>query len=388
MNLATLAARNALRHKSRTILTVIGVAVAIVAFVLLRTVLWSWSVAAEVAAKDRIGTRHKITFVMTLPKRYVEDIRQVPGVKQATWANWFGGKDPKHEREFFATLAMDKDTALEVYDEMSVPPEQKEAWKQNRKGAIVGDALAKKLGWKVGDRVTLVSDIFPGEWEFEIEGIYTPTRKSVDRTTLIFHWDYLNERLPEGRRDQVGWVISRVDDPTRTAEIARRIDALFEDRDVQTLSMSERAMQLSFMGMISAILKAVDLVSVVILVVMMLILGNTIAMGVRERTHEYGTLRAIGFLPRHVAVFVLGEALVIGLLGGGLGVLLSYPIVEKGLGRFLEENVGQFFPYFRVPASTAALALGLALALGVVAALLPAWRASKLDVVHALRRIG
>lgn len=387
MNLITLAARNSLRNRFRTLLTVLGVAVAVLSFVTLRTVIYSWTISVEAAAKDRIGTRHKVTFIMTLPKRYIDDVRAVPGVVGATWSNWFGGKDPKHEREFFATLAVDTATVLQVYDEMLVPPAQVAAWKDDRKGAIVGDVLAKKLGWKVGDRVTLQGTIFPGDWEFHISGIYTATRKSVDRSTFMFHWAYLNESVPERARDQLGWITSRIDNPSRTAEISQAIDRLFEDREVQTLSMSEKAMNNSFLGMLSAVLQAVDIVSIVILVILMLILGNTIAMGVRERTHEYGVLRAVGFLPKHLAVFVVAEALTIGLLGGVLGLFMAFPLVERGMGRWIEENMGSIFPYFRIAPVTAAGALGLALLLALLAAAVPAYQAARLNVITALRRL-
>ena len=387
MNLITLAARNSLRNRFRTLLTVLGVAGAVLSFVTLRTVIYSWTISVEAAAKDRIGTRHKVTFIMTLPKRYIDDVRAVPGVVGATWSNWFGGKDPKHEREFFATLAVDTATVLQVYDEMLVPPEQLAAWKDDRKGAVVGDVLAKKLGWKVGDRVTLQGTIFPGDWEFHISGIYTATRKSVDRSTFMFHWAYLNESVPERARDQLGWITSRIDNPSRTAEISQAIDRLFEDREVQTLSMSEKAMNNSFLGMLSAVLQAVDIVSIVILVILMLILGNTIAMGVRERTHEYGVLRAVGFLPKHLAVFVVAEALTIGLLGGVLGLFMAFPLVERGMGRWIEENMGSIFPYFRIAPVTAAGALGLALLLALLAAAVPAYQAARLNVITALRRL-
>jgi putative ABC transport system permease protein len=248
--------------------------------------------------------------------------------------------------------------------------------------------LAQKLGWKVGDRVKLISQIFPGDWEFDVVGIYKATRKSVDRSQFIFHWAYYNEGLPPRQRDQVGWIVSRVKDPAGAADLAVAVDKVFEDKDTQTLSQSERAFNLSFLGMFSAVLRAIDIVSVVILVIMGLVLGNTIAMGVRERTHEYGTLRAIGFLPRHVAVFVMGEAIVIGLLGGGLGLLLSYPIVEKGMGRFIEENMGAYFPYFRIDTTAAVTALALSLALATLAAIVPAMRASQLRVVDALRKVA
>lgn len=388
MNLATVAVKNITRNRFRALLTVLGVAVAILTFVLLRTVIWSWTAAVEQSATDRIGIRHKITFIMPLPKKYIEEVRQIPGVTAAAYANWFGAKDPKHDKEFFGTIAVEPDEILKVYDEVKVKPEELESWKQNRRGALVGDALAKKLGWKVGQEVILRGTIYPGDWTFQISGIYTATRASVDRSSFYFHWKYLNESLPPARQDKIGWVVARIDNPGRSAEICRAVDAKFDDRDVQTLCMSERAMQASFLGMMSAVLKAVDVVSIVILLIMTLIIGNTIAMGVRERTTEYGTLRAIGFVPKHIVLFVLGESLVTGLLGGGLGLLLSYPIVEKGLGRFLEENMGAFFPFFRIQPATAVAALAASLLLSALAAALPAYGTTRLKTVEALRRIG
>lgn len=390
MTLLSIAARNVLRNKFRTALTVIAAAVAVLAFVLIRTVLSAWNTAADYAAKDRIATRHKITFIMSLPKRYIETVRQTPGVQVATWASWFGGKDPRDENNIFATMAVDAKSFFKVYDEMQVAPADMERFLANRKGAIVGDALAKKLGVKVGDKLTLSGTIYPkeGDWEFEISGIYTATRRSIDRSQFMFHWDYLNESIPEARRDQIGWIISRIDDPAQSATISAAIDKAFDEKDVQTATMSERAMNLSFMAMLSAVLTALDIVSIIILVIMMMILGNTIAMGVRERTQEYGVLRALGFEPRHVALFILGEALTIGVLAGLVGLAISYPIVELGMGRYLEENMNGFFPYFRIEKATMAVAVCLAIALALVAAAIPAYRASKLSVTNALRRVA
>jgi putative ABC transport system permease protein len=388
VRLATIAVKNVMRNRLRTLLTSVGVAAALLMFIALRTMNWSWTAAEKESASDRIGVRHKITFIMTLPKRYAEEIRDTPGVTAVTYANWFGAKDPKNESDFFATIAVEPEDLLNVYKEIEVPPDQVTAWKENRRGALVGDALAKKKGWKVGDKVTLRGTIYPGDWEFHISGIYTSKRASVDRSTLWFHWKYLNESVDVRRRDQVGWVVARVSDPGRSAEICRAIDQRFSERDIQTLSMSERAMQASFLGMLSAILRAIDVVSVVIVLIMMLILGNTIAMGVRDRTGEYGVLRAIGFLPKHIVLFVVGEAMVVALLGAALGIGLSYPLVERGLGRFLEENMGAIFPYFRVQPALAATALGLALLGSLLAAAIPAYRASKLKVVDSLRRVG
>jgi putative ABC transport system permease protein len=388
MTLAGLAVRNLARNRFRVMLTVLGVAIAIVAFLLLRTVIWAWASAADWSAKDRVVTRHKVTFVMTLPRRYVEDVRQAPHVKAVTFANWFGGKDPKHDREFFQALAADAATYFTVYDEMRVPPDQMETFKHDKQGAIVGDVLAKKLGWKVGDKIILESGIYPGDWQFTVDAIYQAAAKSVDRSTFVFHWDYLNDSLPAERRDQVGWIVSRVDDPGHVADISAGFDKRFEDLDTPTLSQDERAFNASFLAMFSAILKAMDIVSAVILVIMTLILGNTIAMGVRERTSEYGVLRAIGFRPGHVALWVVGESLVTGLLGGVVGVALAWPFINLGVGRFMEENMGTFFPYFRLEPTNMALGLLVALLLGGVASALPAWQASKLHVVDAVRRVA
>jgi putative ABC transport system permease protein len=388
--MSMVAVRNLRRNPLRTVLTIVAVMVAIIFFVTLRTVLSAWTAGADHAAKDRIGTRHKVSFIMPMPLRYVQEVRDIPGVKSVASANWFGGKDPKHDREFFASIAVEPKDFLEVYDEIELPAEQRDVWFQSKTGAIVGDSLAKKFGWKIGDKVTLTGTIFPGDWEFVISGIYTATRRSVDRATLYFHYDYLNDdpRSQQSIHDQVGWIVSRVDDPGRSAEIAKAIDARFEERDIQTLSMSERAMNTSFIGMISAILKAVNMVSLVMLGIMALIIGNTVAMGVRERTHEYGVLRAIGFLPKHLAVFVVSESVAVSIFGGLLGIMLAYPLVEQGLGRWLEENLAGFFPFFRIDPQTIGVSLVLAAVLGVLAGALPAYSAMKLKVVDSLRRAG
>jgi len=385
---ARIAVKNVLRNKFRTIMTVAGITFALIAFLAVRTVVTSWEGAVDYAAKDRLGTRHKVTFVMQLPRKYVDDIRNVPGVKAATWANWFGAKNPNNEKEFFANMAVDVPTFLEVYDEIKLDPDEIAAWKSNKRGAIIGDVLARKFGWKVGQKITLMGTIFPGDWEFEISGIYQATARSVDRSSLFFHWEYLNDSLRPEDKDHVGWVASRVDDPKKVPQIAKTIDKMFDERDTQTVTMSEKAMQQSFLGMFSTILKALNVVSVVILLIMMLIIGNTIAMGVRERTNEYGMMRAIGFQPGHIAGFVLGESAFVGLLGGAIGLGLGVMFVNFGIGAFLEENMGGMFPFFRVAPVTAMIAVGGAVVLGAVAGLLPATRAARLDVVQSIRKIG
>ena len=387
MSLLRLAATNLLRNPLRSVLTILGVSVAVLTFLLLRTVIWAWNVAADEAVPDRVVTRHKVTFIMTLPKRYVEEVRAIDGVREATWGLWWGGREPNHTSEFFATLAVDPDTWFEVYEEMVVPPEDIAAWREDRQGIIVGDLLAQKFGWEKGDTVSLESTIYPGDWQFRVKGTYVGTRKTVDRQTVMLHWDYFNEQAPDTFKEQVGWIVSRTSGVSPT-EVGKKIDQKFDVQDIQTVSQDEATFQRSFLAGFSAILLAINIVSIVILAIMGMILGNTVAMGVRERIPEYGVLRAIGFLPSHLVALVVGEAVTLGILGGVRGLVLGYAFVDLTIGRWLEENLSGFFPYFNITPVNAFLAIVLAVALSVIASALPALQASRLGVVDALRRVG
>jgi putative ABC transport system permease protein len=277
---------------------------------------------------------------------------------------------------------------LRVYDEIDLPETAKKAWREDRRGAVLGDQLARKMNVKPGDRVTLSGTIYPGDWVFNVSGVYTVKRPTIDRQQFFFHWDYLNESLEGARKDKIGWIISRIDDPARAAAISQAIDKNLDQRGVSTLTMSERQMNLSVMGMISALLNAIHVVSIIILAIMMLILGNTIAMAVRERTGEYATLRALGFSPMQVGLLVVAESACTGAIGGMLGLALSYPLIQQGLGGWLEDNMGRFFPYFRISSLTASMAVGLAALLGLVAAIIPAAGAVRLRVTEGLRRVA
>ncbi len=391
MNGATYASRNLLRRKGRTILTVLAVAVAVLIFCLIRTVVVAWNAGADEAAQDRLATRHKVSITMQLPKRYIDDLRdpaKVPGIKASTWANWFGAKDPRERVPFFAGFAVDPNTWFDVMDEMKVDPAQLAEWKTTNNGAILGDLLAKSLEVKVGDEVTIASDIYPGDWKFKVVGIYEPLRKTADRNTFVFRWDFLNND-PRGAfsKEQIGWVISRIDQPGQSAAISRAIDKLFDERDDQTITMSERAFQLSFLGGFAAVLGAFTIVSIAILIIMGLILANTISMSVRERTNEYGVLRAIGFSPDYLFRFIVGEAFLVGLVGGVFGVLLTMGLINGLLGPMIEENMGAFFPYFRTPSSVLAVGLGCAAVGGLISGLVPAILVSRKKVTDALRRV-
>jgi putative ABC transport system permease protein len=386
VSLLRLAATNLLRNPLRSVLTAVGVSIAVLTFLLLRTVVWSYNVASDQALPDRVVTRHKVTFVMPLPRTYADDVRAVPGVRAATWASWWGGREPNHPNEAFTTLAVDPESYFTVVEELSVDPTALGVWKQDRQGAIIGDRLAERFGWEVGDTVTLESSLYGSAWQFHVDGIYVSTRKTYDRETFLFHWDYLNEMVPEVDRERIGWISSRTVGPP--TEVARAIDAVFDPRDIQTASADEATFQRSYLAGFSAILTAIDAVSFLILGIMTLILGNTVAMGVRERTSEYGVLRALGFRPAHVIGLVVGEGVALGLVGGLLGLGLALLVVQVGIGRWVEENLAGLFPYFRISVGNAAAAIGLAIGLAAAASALPAAQAGRLRVIEALRKVA
>lgn len=392
MNLATYARRNLFRRRGRTILTLVAVALAVVIYSLIQTLVAAWNAGAEDAARDRIATRHKVSITMQLPKRYIDDIRdpnKIKGVKAATWANWFGGKDPRERAPFFAAFAADPDSWFDVMDEMKVEPAVLETWKKTPDGVIIGDLLAKSLEVKPGDDVTITSDIYPGDWKFKVVGLYTPLRATADRNSFVFHWEYLNKD-PRNllSKDQIGWVMARIDDSSRSAEISRAIDKLFEERDVQTLTMSERAFQIAFTGGFSAVLNVFEVVSIAILLIMCLILANTVAMSVRERTNEYGVLRAIGFTPKYIFGFILGESFLIALVGAAIGAVVSMGFINGLIGPGLENGpMGALFPRFRAPSSVLFAGFLLATLGGLLAGLVPALRTSRHKVTDALRRV-
>ena len=385
MNLFSISLRNLSRNRARFALTVFAVAVAIVAFVLLRTITAAYFVYVDSAVHDRLVTRHKVSSRVPLPKRLLEVVRQVPGVRAATGGRRMVSTTPKKPGYQLSAIAVDAPSLLPVFHEIELAPDALERWQSNRQGAIVGAYLAEKLGVATGDRLTITARDMT--WEVVIEGIFTTPSLPTKPSQLFFHYEYLNATIPEPERERTDLIFSRVDNAAASGAVADAIDRQLESEGVTTVTMSERAQTSSALGGVAAVLRAVDIGGVVILLIVLLILGNTIALGVRERTSEYGVLRAIGFVPRQIGVFIVGEGLATGLLAGLVGALLSFPLIELWLGRWLGENVGDLVPYFRIRPTTYVVALAAATALGIAAAALPAWRASRLSVVDALRRI-
>jgi len=377
--------RNAFRHKLRTALTVCGMAVAVLAFSLLRTVIAAWYAGVAASSANRLITRNAISLVFSLPLSYKDRIRGVEGVKTVSYGNWFGAYYVE-QKNFFANFAVEPRTYLELYPEYLIPPEQREAFFRDRKGCVVGRKLAKRFNWRVNDTVPLIGTIFPGTWEFVVRGIYDGRDDTIDDTQFFFHWDYLNETLKRTvarRADQVGFYIVGLSDPDRAAATAAAIDAVFKNSFAETLTETERAFQMSFVSMSEAILTAIRLVSLVIIVIIMAVVANTMAMSVRERLGEYVVFKTLGFRGRYLAAMILGESLVITGVGGLFGILLTFPAAEG-----FRRAVGTWFPVFRIEPETIYLGIAATLIVGVAAAVLPVWRVITVRIAEGLRRIG
>jgi putative ABC transport system permease protein len=384
MYLFKLILRNALRHKLRTGLTVLGLVVAVLAFGLLRTVVDAWYAGANAASANRLITRNAISLVFPLPVSYQARIRGTEGVSAVARSNWFGGvyQDPK---KFFAQFAVSANY-LDLYPEFVLSDAERQAWLRDRKGCLVGRQLADIYGFKVGDVLPLRGTIFPGTWEFVVRGIFDGADDTKITRHMLFHWDYLNEILRKTARqraDQVGVYIVGIDDAGRVAATARAIDAMFRNSLAETLTESEQAFQLGFIAMSNQIVASIRLVSYVVILIIMAVMANTMAMGARERTVEYATLKALGFGPRFIALLIFGESLAICAIGGGLGLAATLPAAMT-----FKHFVGAFFPIFDVSPLTLQLQAMCAVAVGIVAAVAPAVRASRVRIVDGLRAIG
>ena len=385
MFLLNLLFKNAFRHKLRTLLTMVGLIVAICAFGLLRTIIDAWYAGAEGTSSTRLVTRNAISLTFPLPLNYADRIRGIEGVTGVSWSNWFGGVYIT-ERNFFPQFAVEPASYLALYPEYVLSAEEKKAFILDRQGAIVGRKLADTYGWKVGDQIPIRGTIFPGTWTFTLRGIWDGVDAKTDESQMLFHWKYLSETM-RGRlgrtADYVGVYIVAIDEPNNAPLVSQRIDALFANSLAETLTETEKAFQLGFVSMSEAILGAVQAVSVVIIVIIMAVMANTMTMTARERLAEYATLKALGFSPGFVVRLLFGESLVIALVGGGLGLLLTLPLAAT-----FAKAVGTLFPVFIVSPTTMALQMLASVVIGVIAAAWPAWKMSRIDIVNGLRHVG
>ena len=385
MFLLRLLLKNAFRHRLRTLLTMFGLIVAVCAFGLLRTIVDAWYNGVDATSSTRLVTRNAISLTFPLPLTYADRIRNVDGVSSVSWSNWFGGVYIT-ERNFFPQFAIEPASYLALYPEFVLNDAERKAFLLDQQGAVVGRKLANQYGWKIGDQIPLRGTIFPGTWTFNLRGIWDGVDAKTDESQMLIHWKLLSEtarKRGSQDADYVGVFIVGIDEPSAAPLVAQRIDALFANSRAETLTETEKAFQLGFVAMSEAILVAIQAVSVVIIVIIMAVMANTMSMTARERLAEYATLKALGFTPAFIVKLLFGESLVIALIGGGLGLLITLPIAAA-----FAKAVGTLFPVFIVSPTTMALQVLASVVVGLVAAAWPAWKMSRIDIINGLRHVG
>jgi putative ABC transport system permease protein len=376
--------RNLLRRKVRTIFTILSIFVAFVLFGFLMSVRAAFSMGVDLAGVDRLMVLNKTTIIQPLPYSYGDQIRRLEGVTHITHANWFGAyyQEPKNQ---FANMAVDAASWLEMYPEFELPEDQKKAFLADRTSAIVGADTARRFGWKVGDRVPLQATIFRrsdgAAWEFNIVGIYDSPVKGTDKTQLFFHWQLLDEMFRNTNfGGQVGWYVIRVNDPEKSPDIARKIDAMFANSSAETKTDTEKAFVAGFAKQIGNISLITQLIATAAILLILLVAANTMAQSIRERTNELAVLKTLGFGDGKVLAMVLLESCAIALIGGATGLLVAWVLILGG------DPTGGFLPLFFFPVRDLILGGVFVLLLGLVAGAFPAWQAGRLRIVDALRR--
>ncbi len=373
------------RRKTRTLLTLVSIVAAFLLFGLLDAVRTSFTQAGQSAnGAARLQTGSKLSFIQTLPLALEAQIARVDGVKSVTYANWFGGayQDPHNQVFSFAVPP----NYLDLYPEVSVAAAERKAFVETRTGALVGEQLAQRFKWKVGDRVPLQSTIFPDRqgsknWQFDVVGILHSTDKKAggffDQMFLL-NWKYFDDTTPYNQ-GQVGWYVTRVVDVNQADRVAKAIDALSANSDHETRTQTEQAATASWMKQLADIGLIVGSIMGAVFFTLLLLSGNTMMQAVRERTSEIAVLKTIGFSGRSVLAMVLAESVLLLVLGGVVGLALASVIIPA-----VSAASGGMLNLPSVGAASWSLGLALMVLIGVLVGALPAWNAMRLNIVDAL----
>jgi putative ABC transport system permease protein len=373
--------KNVWRRKFRTTFTLLSIFIAFLLFGILMTIRTAFSLGVDIAGLDRLVLINKVSLIMPLPLSYQVRLQQTPGVEVATHQTWFGGvyQDPSN---FFANIAVEPEAFLKIYREFRIAPEAAKAWLNDRQGAIVGVDLARRFGWKVGDRVPLQGTIFQpkaGSWEFNIVGLYDG-EDGIDKTQFFFRYDYLDEnrQILDGT---VGWYVVKIVDPDRAVEISRTFDEIFSNSSAETKTTTEKGFVESFASQIGDIGAIMIAISSTVLFMFGLVAASTMAQSVRERTSELAVLKTLGFSGGSILGLVFAESLFITLVGGGLGLAVAWLFVQQG------DPTGGLLAIFVLPPRDLVIGVGLMVTMGVAAGAMPAVAAMRLRITDALRRV-
>lgn len=371
---------NLKRKKIRTLLTIGSFVVALFLFGTLASIRAGFNQGIEVAGADRLIVIGRISLMQLLPMKYLAQIARIPGVRAVTHSTWFGGvyQDPKN---FFSQFAIEPEQWRAMYPEYAIDDAQWKEFLADRQGVVVGRALAKRFGWKLGDHIPLKSPGYLGgdSWDFNVRAIYQGTRPGDDESQFWLQHKYLFEKAPPYFRGNVGWFVVRVANPGESLRIAKAIDGEFANSTSETRTQTESAFAAGFVKQMGNIEFLILAIGSVVFFTLLLVTGNTMAIAVRERTNELAVLKAIGYSDRFVLGLVLAESLLIAAIGGGVGLWLAHAVVAQDITR------GLLLMY--LPAAAIAAGVGVALATGLAAGLLPALSAMRMSVVDALRRV-
>lgn len=376
--------KNLTRRKVRTTFTLLSLVAAFVLFSLLGAIRQALSLGIDVAGQDRLVMRHKVSIIQLLPQSYQGRILALQGVSDATAQTWFGGNYQDSDT-FFAKIVVQPESFLRVYPEYVLSASERKSWLETRTGAVVGQQLAETFGWKVGDRIPIQADIWPTKtgntWELDVVGIYEGSKEDVDDSQLFFRYDYFDEARRFGQ-GLVGWYVIRIANPDDSAKVAARLDATFANSESETKTEPEAAFVQGFANQVGNIAAIIGSIVGAVFFTILLVAGNTMAQSVRERTSELAVLKTLGFTNGGVMALVLAEALLLVVLGGGLGLLLGWLLVPV-----VGESLKGLLPVFRLPGRDVAVGAVIILLLALAAGALPALQAMRLRIVDALRRV-
>ena len=386
MNDFDLVRKNLFRRKLRAALMIVSILIAFMIFGVLAGFYRAFTAGEDRAAADRLITVNKINFTQPMPIAYFNRVRAVDGVRQVTFANWFGGyyQDPKN---FLMTLAIEPATYFDMYrSELDIPPEQLQAFITDRSSAVIGESMARKWGWKVGDRVPVASNIFTQRsngshtWDFTIAGIVKGKAEQVSTDFLLFQYAYFDETRSFGK-DTIGWLILQTNSPENNDRVAKTIDAMFANSTAETSTDTEKAFGKAFAAQFGNIALIVFLVVGAAFVTILMIVGNTMALSIRERTREIGVLKTLGFSGPRILRMVLGESVLLALLGGLPGLAIAALITIA-----LRVSLANIAPAFAVSPVIALEGIALMIALGLFTGVIPALNAMRLKIATALGR--
>ncbi len=386
MDFLRLVLRNLLRHKIRTLLTVASLAIALLLLCTLRSLITTIGAGAQVASARRIIVQSAVSLFVDLPLAYESRIASVPGVALVSKWQWFGGyyQEPRNQ---FPQFAISPETFFEMYPEVRIVDGSAQGFLDERRGCLIGAALARRYGWKIGDTVPLIPTIFPHPdgpdvpWEFRVSAIYESTQASFDETTLLFHWDYFEKTVEQGVTGTpgVGIYILLLAPDAEAQAVMSDIDALYANGPQRVQSTTEAEFQKQFVSMLGSVPFFLSAIGGAVLAAILLATVNTMLMSAREQVREIGILKALGFTDAWTAVLLVAQGLFLCAVGGGIGVFLA-----KALEPSLTKALGTTFPGYAVLPQTVALGVAVTLGVGLVAGLLPAWTTARLRCIDAL----